>query len=343
MMRPLDHTSPAEADAAIRSLCDPDRLAPWLDQQGLEPGLPLIVERIAGGVSNEMFLLSRGAARWVLRRPAGVALPRAAGGLRREFRFLTALDQTGAPHPRAVVAGDDESVIGAPFYVMEQVAGWRPDQGEMASRMAAPEDRADVAHALIDALADLHLVDPIAVGLGDLGRLEDFHERQVRRWTTQLHSYEGREIPGFDEVGAWLDAHRPTTFVPAIMHGDYHQLNVILTEARPWRVAAILDWETATIGDPLVDLAGFLRNVSRPQGEGWPSAAVLVERYAERTGRVVSSLGYYTNLARMRLAVLLEGVHQRGLQDPTRTVSAQVADMVLQLINDARSDIDSPR
>jgi aminoglycoside phosphotransferase (APT) family kinase protein len=342
-MRPIDSDSPADAAAVVVRLCDPDRLAPWLDAQSLEPGAPLSVERIAGGVSNEMFRLVRGDARWVLRRPAGVALPRAADGLKREFRFLTALEQTNAPHPRPIVAGADVSIIGAPFYVMADVDGWRPDQGEMATHVERPADRAEVAHALIDALADLHLVDPIAVGLGDLGRLEDFHERQVRRWTTQLQSYGGRPIPGFAEVCAWLDAHRPMSFVPAIMHGDYHQLNVIVAHARPWRVAAILDWETATIGDPLVDLAGFLRNVSSPQGEGWPDAADLVERYRARTGRTVAELDYYTNLARLRLAVLLEGVYQRGLADTTRTVSTQVADLVLQLIDDALADIGPAR
>jgi aminoglycoside phosphotransferase (APT) family kinase protein len=155
--------------------------------------------------------------------------------------------------------------------------------------------------------------------LADLGRPDGFHERQVDRWSSQLTSYYGRELPGIESVMTWLHEHRPSSFTPAIMHGDYHMMNTLIAPDRPGRVVAILDWETATIGDPLLDLAGFCEIWYSVAGEGWPARALIVDAYCARRGIVaIDDLPYYEVLYNFRLAVLLEGVYQRSLRDPSR-------------------------
>jgi aminoglycoside phosphotransferase (APT) family kinase protein len=197
-----------------------------------------------------------------------------------------------------------------------------------------PTGRAEATFPLPDALAATHELDPAAAGIADLGRPDDFHERQVTRWTRQLASYEGRELPGLDRVTAWLDANRPGAFVPTIMHGDYHMMNVLIAPEPPARVVAIVDWETATIGDPLLDLAGFCEiwgssTGSLAPGEGWPTTAEIIERYGVTRGLDVGDLTYHEVLYNFRFAVLLEGIYQRSLKDPTRPDQDMVGDRAL--------------
>lgn len=322
-------------DDATALLVDAGRLAAWLDDRGLETGAPITLQHLTGGQSNEMFVVERGASRWVLRRPSGVALPRADEGLRREFRILTALEHTAVPHPAPVAHCDDPAVIGATFYLMAAVDGFRPDRDALAARGLDDAARRELAMAMVDALAELHLVDHVALGLADLGRVDDFHERQVARWMKQLHSYGGRELPGVDRLASWLEANRPATFRPTLMHADFHLMNVIVTEARPFRVAAIVDWETATIGDPLLDLAAFLRNSFSTPGGGWPAWDELIAHYSGRTAIDVPDLTYYVNLSRFRLAVLLEGVYQRSLADPTRPVREEAGRYAVALVEES--------
>jgi len=299
-------------------LADPDRLAAWLDTQGIEVGQPLTVEQIVSGTSNAMFRVDRGAGRWVLRRPPKVALARANDGMAREHRMLAALDGTGVPHPVVVALCEDHDVLGCTFYLMTRVEGVFP----VPPPPGLDDDihRAEISHAMVDALARLHQVDWRAAGLADLGHPEQFHERQVDRWSRQLASYEGRELPGIDAVTSWLEANRPAHFEPTIMHGDYHMRNVLIAPDPPGRVVAILDWETATIGDPLLDLAGFCEVWCAPSmGRGWPPRADLIARYRQTRGlAAVPDLTYYEVLYNFRLAVLIEGVYQRSLRDPTR-------------------------
>jgi aminoglycoside phosphotransferase (APT) family kinase protein len=300
------------------ALAPPDVLARWLDEQGLEVGQPLHVAPLSGGSSNVMFGLDRGGHRWVLRRPARVAIERANDGMRREFRILSALDGTPVPHPRAVALGDDQDVLGCTFFLMERVDGVNPMP--MPPALDDDEHRAEVTFALVDALAELHRVDWREAGLTDLGRPEGFHERQVERWSRQLDSYGGRGLPGIDEVAAWLEANRPTAFEPTIMHGDYHMLNVLVAPEPPGRVLAIVDWETSTIGDPLLDLAGFCEVwCSATRRDGYPTRRAMVERYRRARGLAeVPDLTYHEVLYNFRLAILLEGIYQRSLADPTR-------------------------
>jgi aminoglycoside phosphotransferase (APT) family kinase protein len=309
-------------------LVDADSLGRWLDTQGLEPGQPLDVEPLTGGSSNAMFVVERGKSRWVLRRPTRVAIDRANEGMRREFRILAALAGTDVPHPEVVALCEDHDVLGCTFYLMERVQGINPFP--LPAVFDSDQGRADVAYSMVEALGRLHNVDWLTAGIGDLGHPEGFHERQVQRWSRQLASYEARELPGIEKVMAWLEAHLPEESTVTIMHGDYHMLNVLIAPEPPGRVVAILDWETATIGDPLLDLAGFLEVWIPVANVGWPSRAELVERY--RSVRGIGALGdltYYEVLYNFRLAVLLEGIFTRSLRDPTRPDQDAMGERVL--------------
>ncbi|MBL7502061.1 phosphotransferase family protein [Frankia sp. CNm7] len=311
----------------MTGLLDVDRLAGWLDARGLEPGLPIAAAPLTGGRSNVMFTIDRGERRWVLRRPAAVAVDGADAGMRREYRILAALGGTGVPHPGVVALCEDPAVLGPVFYLMERL------DGVVLVPPPAPLDtdtgRAEVARSMAESLARLHAVDWRGRGLGDLGRPEGFHERQTSRWIRQLRSYEGRELPGVDAVTAWLRAHLPASFTPTLMHGDYHMLNVLIAPDPPGRVVAILDWETATIGDPLLDLAGFCEVWSTSLGDRWGTADQLVAWYSGVAGHLVGDLKmddltYHRVLYNFRLAVLLEGIYQRSLRDPTRAAMEDI-------------------
>ena len=308
---------------------DIERLSVWLDGQGLELGNPASAQPLSGGSSNAMFVVERGGSRWVLRRPSKVAVERANEGMRREFRLLTALEGTPVPHPKPVALCEDESVLGCVFYLMHEVVGGvHPVPAPPA--LDDDDHRREIAFALIDALGRLHQVDWRGAGLADLGHPEQFHERQVSRWTRQLASYQGRELPEIDTVTGWLEGHLPGAFEPTIMHGDFHMLNVLIAPDPPGRVLAVLDWETATIGDPLLDLAGFCEVWFASTKEGWPTREELVERYSSVRGLPVApDLTYYEVLYNFRLAVLLEGVYQRSLVDPERPTSEMAGERAL--------------
>jgi aminoglycoside phosphotransferase (APT) family kinase protein len=232
--------------------------------------------------------------------------------------MLAALEGTDVPHPAAIALCDDHRVLGCTFYLMDRVEGVNPLP--VPAALDDQQHRDEVAYSMVDALARLHGVDWRAAGLADLGHPEHFHQRQVARWTRQLASYGGRPLPGIEVVAAWLEANLPSHFEPTLMHGDFHMLNVLIAPDPPGRVVAVLDWETATIGDPLLDLAGFCEVWCSATGEGWPTRDQLVDYYRVTRGlEGVGDLTYYRVLYHFRLAVLLEGIHQRSLQDPTRT------------------------
>lgn len=275
-----------------------------------------------------MYVVDRGANRWVLRRPKAVAHERADLGLVREFRVLSALEGTSVPHPAPVAVCEDSGVLGRPFYLMDRVEGVNAIPAP--SPLDTDEGRASITVALVEALAALHEVDWRAGGLADLGRPEGFHERQVDRWNRQLTSYQGRELPGIDRVTRWLQRQLPTSFSPTLMHGDYHMLNVLIAPDAPARVVAVLDWETTTIGDPLLDLVGFCEIWESFGGADWPDRRAILERYAEtRQLELPDDLTYYGALYNFRMAVLLEGIYQRSLQDPSRPPQDAVGEQAL--------------
>jgi aminoglycoside phosphotransferase (APT) family kinase protein len=230
-------------------------------------------------------------------------------------------------------------VIGSAFYLMEHIDG-------LTSLQALPERFArdarllrDVVLATVDALGRLARVDWRARGLEGFGRPDGFHERQVGRWLSQLDTYRAREIASIRDVAGWLSENRPTDWAPGIMHGDYHAANVLVAPDPPARIAAILDWENCTIGDPLLDLAGFLHMTRTSERAGWADRAALIDHWERSSGRRAPDLRYYTALYTFKLAVMLEGVYQRSLADPTRGDPGAMGDTVLQLAREAAAAI----
>jgi aminoglycoside phosphotransferase (APT) family kinase protein len=323
------------------------RLADWLDGTGLTgKGEPIEHSFVSGGTQNEIYEIRRGDLHCALRIPPPTAPAGRDDGIFREWRIIEALAGTDVPHTPAVAVCVDRAVLGRTFYLMGFVDGWSP----MSQRhWPAPFDtdlaaRAGLAYQLAGGIALLSTVDWQARGLADLGRPDGFHERQVDRWTAFLDRIKGRELPGFEVAAAWLRAHRPLDFVPGLMHGDYQFANVMFRDGAPARLAAIVDWEMGTVGDPKLDLAWMLLNwpedTSAPEAAGssyvdltgMPSRSAMLAHYAEVSGRQVDDIDYYLVLARWKLAVVLEQGFQRAGADPKLQAYGPV---VLRLMREA--------
>jgi aminoglycoside phosphotransferase (APT) family kinase protein len=304
-----------------------ERLADWMDGIGLPgKGEPIRLRFVSGGTQNEIYEVRRGDLHCALRIPPAAAPVNRDAGIFREWRIIEALDGTDVPHTEAIAVCTDPAVLGRTFYLMGFVAGWSPMDHR---RWPAPFDtdhgaRAGLAYQLAEGIALLSKVDWRARGLHDFGRPDGFHERQVDRWTAFLDRIKGRELPGFDVAAAWLRAHRPLDFVPGLMHGDYQFANVMYRHGAPARLAAIVDWEMGTVGDPKLDLAWMMQSwpedTSTPEAAsasyvdmtGMPSRSALLAHYAEVSGRQVDDIDYYVVLARWKLAVVLEQGFQRA-------------------------------
>jgi aminoglycoside phosphotransferase (APT) family kinase protein len=331
----------AGAADAEPQLAGADALVAWMDREGLGVGAPLEHRYISGGSQNEIYELRRGDLHCALRIPPPSAPAERDGGIFREWRIIQALTGTDVPHTEAVAVCTDPDVLGRTFYLMGFVDGWSPmgleRTGEGPPRWPAPFDtdaeaRRGLAFELVEGIARLGKVDWRARGLEDLGRPDGFHERQVERWTRFLDRIKGRELPGFDEAAAWLRAHQPLDHRPGLMHGDYQFANVMYEHGGPARLAAIVDWEMGTVGDPKLDLGWVLQ--SWPEdgagGEedgggsagsyvdmrGMPSRDEILQRYADVSGRQVDDVDYYVVLAKWKLAVVLEQGFQRAGDDP---------------------------
>src|SRR5919106_1324083 len=227
-------------------------------------GEPLETRFLSGGTQNVIYELRRGEHNCVLRMPPPGAPPDRDKGILREWRIIDALDGSDVPHTAAVGVCTDPSVLGRPFYLMGFIDGWSPmDQREWPEPFSSDlSARPGLSYQLAEGIALLSKVDWKARGLHNLGRPDGFHERQVDRWTSFLERIRGRELPGCDEAAAWLRDHKPIDFVPGLMHGDYQFANVMYEHGAPARLAAIVDWEMATVGDPLLDLGWVIM--------GWP-------------------------------------------------------------------------
>lgn len=302
---------------------DEQRVEQWLNANIEGAQGPYEYHLIAGGRSNITFrVVDANGMQMVLRRPPMGHVLATAHDMAREHRLIKAVGASNVPVPRTLGLCTDVEVNGAPFYVMAFVPGVvldSPEKGELLSvslRKQASED-------LIDVLADLHALDVDAVGLGDLAKREGYVERQVKRWSTQWQNSKTRELPAVDEVATLLGNNIPVQQGVSIAHGDYRFGNC-LTDVENGRIAAVLDWELCTLGDPLADL-GYVgiywtdpgmpnMRGTDPSGiEGFPTFDHLVERYAKRTGRDCSNIGYYKAFASFRLAVICEGVYARYL------------------------------
>ena len=317
---------------ALPPLVDETSLAGYLDRH-LPPATTLSVERHQAGHSNETFFVRRDSTDLVLRRPPlGAFLP-TAHDVGREYKVLSALSKTSVRVPQTFLSCDDESVIGAPFYLMERVDGV-VIRTELPSGLDANESKAAIGDELVDALVELHAIDPTECGLQDFGRPDGYLERQLKRWTGQLELTlpHTRPLPELEEVGVWLGSNVPDSPPATIVHGDYKLDNVLFAPDAPARLLAILDWEMSTLGDPLADL-GWMTSFWRESTDeiegvfddlnrvttlpGFRTRAELIDRYASKTSRDCSGLGWYQVLAIWKLAILLEGSYARHLAGMT--------------------------
>lgn len=329
-------------------LVDEDRVAAWLEREAKIPG-PLTAQRVGGGNSNATFLLRGPAGSFILRRPPAAALSGTAHSMAREHRVLRALAETEVPAPRPVAFCDDQDVTGAPFLVMEHVDGVSITDRLPADYEPGAGSVRRLGEEMVDGLAALHRLDWQAAGLGDFGRPEQFLERQVSRWTKQYESHAVRDLPRFAQVGEWLEAKRPAQWTAGLMHGDFHLDNCLYSPTEP-RLMAIIDWELATIGDPLLDLGLALafwgsRPIdppAMPQIQGvsrdasGPERDELAARYAERSGRFPDDLAWYMALALWKLAAIVEGAYAQYLDGRLRTDYARrLGDDVPRLLEEA--------
>jgi aminoglycoside phosphotransferase (APT) family kinase protein len=298
---------------------DLDRLAAWLDVQDVPgKGAPIEHRLVTGGAQNEIYEIRRGDDLHAALRIPPLSAPAARdAGILREWRIVEGLGGTDVPQPEALAVCEDTSVLGRTFYLMDFVDGWSP----MSARTwpvpfdTDREARSGLASELIDGIALLSRVDWRAQGLAKIGR---------------------RELPGFEETKTWLRAHRPIDYIPGVLHGDYQFANVMYRHGAPARLAAILDWEMGTIGDPKLDLAWVIdkwpADTSSGEGgfsyvdmTGMPGRDTMIARYAEVSGRQVDDLDYYLILSRFKLAIVIEQGFQRAGDNPTLQAFGPVA------------------
>jgi aminoglycoside phosphotransferase (APT) family kinase protein len=309
---------------------DLDKLGAWMDDEGLPgKGEPITHNYISGGSQNEIYEIRRGDVHGALRIPPQTAPAPRDEGIIREWRIIEALDGTDVPHTPAIGMCSDTAVLGRAFYLMGFVDGWSP----MGMDYWPPpfdtdlEARAGLAYQLVEGIALLSNVDWQAKGLQDLGRPEGFHERQVDRWTTFLERIKGRELPGLDVASEWLRKHRPLDYIPGLMHGDYQFANVMYRDGAPARLAAIVDWEMGTVGDPKLDLGWVVQSwpedTTSPDAAessyvdmtGMPTKDQVLAHYSQVSGRQVDDMDYYVILAKWKLAIVLEQGFQRAGDD----------------------------
>jgi aminoglycoside phosphotransferase (APT) family kinase protein len=315
---------------------NPLALAKWLAEAGLtDLGELRGVELIAGGRSNLTYRVDLDGGRIVLRRPPlGHVLP-TAHDMNREHRVLSALAGTAVPVPATLAICSDPAIIGAPFYLMRFVDGLILRSSEDGA-VLSPDQAGELSNLMAETLAGIHAVDVEAVGLGDFGRPAGYLARQLSRWQRQRELSNTRELPGYEELVQRLAAGLPDSADGTLVHGDFRLDNTLVQLSQPARVAAVVDWEMSTLGDPLADLGLTLsywaERAQTPEGGGsqdgtlrasvtslpgfW-SREQFAARYAELTGRDVSGIGYYIAFGHFKLAIVLEGIHARFLQHQT--------------------------
>jgi len=324
-------------------------LIAFMDAQGLGSG-PITATPIGDGHSNVTYMIERGTDRYVLRRPPRPPLPPSAHDVLREARLLSALWSTAARVPRVLAVGDQQDIIGSPFYIMEMIEG-EVIVETVPHALDTPEQRHLIGEQLIDALVEIHAVDWGAAGLQDFGKPTGYLERQLRRFGGLWDLNKTREIPAVESVGTWLAENLPESGPATIVHGDFRLGNTIFSPDAPARLLAVLDWEMATIGDPLADL-GYLCMMWTEQGdptgglrehlgkvtraEGFPTRAELIARYEELSGRSMSNIRWYTALALWKSIVFMEGNYKRAIAGTTDDpYLAQFGEGVLELARQA--------
>jgi aminoglycoside phosphotransferase (APT) family kinase protein len=305
---------------------DLDALVSWMDGQHLGSGPLEDVTLLGGGSQNVLLRFRRDGREYVLRRGPEHKRANTDETMRREARILAALAGSAVPHPSLIAACPDETVIGGAFYLMEPVEGFAP----AFAWPHAPHSEDDALQhemglEMARAIGELGRLDHTAIGLADFGKPDGWLERQVGRWTSHLRTYS--DVPGYPayslphvpEIAAWLDAHRPRTWTPGIIHGDFHFANVLFDHTTP-RLVAMVDWELATIGDPLLDLGHLLATwplhfstLASFKPTGLPPRDEVIGAYQKVRGAAVDDPTWYEVLAAFRLAIIIEGTYARYL------------------------------
>jgi aminoglycoside phosphotransferase (APT) family kinase protein len=318
--RPEDATANARPPLVVL-----EPLMAYLDERGLGSG-ELEIGSVGEGHSNVTYLVRRGGAEVILRRPPRPPIPPSANDVLREARLLAALEGSVARVPRVLAVAEDESIIGAPFYVMERVHG-DVITNAVPEALDTPAERRRIGEELIDALVEVHAVDWQAAGLEGFGKPTGYLERQLRRFNGLWEINRTREVPAVERVGRWLADNLPESGPATIVHGDYRLGNTMFAHGAPARLVAIFDWEMSTIGDPLADVgylcvlwteagdpeSGMREHLGRvTRAEGFPTRAQLVARYEERSGRSAGDLRWYMTLAVWKSIVFMEGNYKRA-------------------------------
>ena len=311
---------------------DVGSFADWLNGETGRSG-ELAITPMKGGGSCEMFELAEGDERFVIRRAPVAAVSDTAHNVVREFQVIEALQGSGARVPELLVACDDSDVLGAPFYVMRFIDGEVIRRKLPAQYVDSPESQGTIGEELIDALVELHAFDWRGSAIEKLGNPERFLERQVERWMHQLEGYRSRDLAGVDAVAKWLEDNRPQEGELTVMHGDYKTDNAMFSKTVPPRILSLVDFEMTTVGDPLIDLGwamifwpeeGNLIAIAAPGGEGGMDAAhcqspqVLIDRYADATGRDLSNFQWYQAFAAWKLGIVLEGSYAKFLSGESK-------------------------
>lgn len=311
----------------IDGLVNLDSLSLWMSRHGLGEASITEAHFLTGGTQNHLLRFRYGTREFVLRRPPKHLRGNSNRTMLREARVLSALAGSQVPHPKFIAVCEDLSILGCCFYLMEPVNGFNATTELPTFHASDGAVRRRMGLSLIEGLAALGNVDYKAVGLADFGRPDGFLERQVHRWKAELHSYTQLEgwpgpsgLPGVQEISSWLEAHRPSRFTPGVMHGDFHIGNVMFSWNSP-DLAAIIDWELCTIGDPLLDLGWLMATWYDPDEartptvqpwEGFPSIDEIISHYALHSERDLDSIFWYGVLACFKLGVLLEGTYARA-------------------------------
>ncbi|MEH6581403.1 MAG: phosphotransferase family protein [Halioglobus sp.] len=311
---------------------DTDTFATWLERQTGEIG-DIEVQPLLGGGSCEMFTLDRNDERWVIRRAPLARVSDTAQNVVREYQVIEALTGSGVRVPELLASCDDPSVIGAEFYIMRYVDGEVIRRKLPAQYIASPETQPAIGEEMIDALIELHAFNWRGTAMETLAKPDNFLARQVQRWLAQLDTYRSRDLPGIDEVARWLEVNRPANGDLTVMHGDYKVDNAIYSKSLPPKIEALVDFEMTTVGDPLIDLAwcmifwpeeGNLIAIAAPGSEAGMSAdycqapEVLIQRYADKTGRDMSHFQWYQAFAAWKLAIILEASYAKFLQGQSK-------------------------
>ena len=324
----LDRPAPTRAGEEL----DVARLEPYLRRQFPNDPGELLVRQFPSGHSNLTYSLSLGARELVLRRPPFGSKVKSAHDMSREFRVLSKLHSAYAPAPEALLYCDDQSVIGAPFYVMNPIHGVILRRDVPRGLDLSAEKARRLSESFIDNLIRLHRVDYPAVGLSDLGKPEGYLERQVRGWTERYHGSKTHDYPEVEKITAWMQEHRPSTSGVSLIHNDYKYDNVVLDSTDITAIVGVLDWEMCTIGDPLTDLGTTLAywvDAADPeelQKNRWGptnvpgslTRAEIVHTYAQKTGADPSQIAFYLAFARFKLAVIVQQIYYRYHQGLTR-------------------------